>query len=223
MRGVLKVVSLVLVFLIVLPAIATARPTKKAPPKRSTGPVVYDVKKVDERWAMQDGAQLPVSVYSPVPNKQGELFPAIVFVHPWDIDKSLYDALAAQYASRGYVGVTYTVRGWFGSDGEINCIDPDCEVKDLSNIITLALQDTRFPIVKDSVGPVVGVIGYSMGGVHSFLIAPRQNPGPGDPGDPRVRAVVPMHGGADLLCSIYPKRGGQVVLSDDAAGRWLYR
>lgn len=91
--------------------------------------------------------------------KQGELFPAIVFVHPWDIDKSLYDALAVQYASRGYVGVTYTVRGWFGADGEINCIDPDCEVKDLNNIITLASQDTRFPIVKDSIGPFVGVMG----------------------------------------------------------------
>jgi putative CocE/NonD family hydrolase len=43
-----------------------------------------------------------------------------------------------------------------------------------------------------------------MGGVHTYLIAPRDKPRPGDPGDPRVRAVVPMHGGVDLLSPIYP-------------------
>lgn len=204
MRRSLKAVAAILVILIIFPAIASARPVTRAPARKASVTAAYDVKTVDERWSMSDGIKLPVSVYYPVQKKQGETFPVLVFVHPWDTDKSIYDALAAKYATRGYVGVTYTVRGWFAAEGSINCIDPDNELKDLSTIITLVGKDARFPVASDSIGPIVGVMGYSMGGVHAFLIAPRQNPRPGDPGDPRVRAVVPMHGGADLLTSIYP-------------------
>ncbi len=213
MRKSLKVVAIVLAILIIFSTVAFARPVKKAPP-RKTGTTAttattatttaYNVTKVDERWAMSDGVKLPVSVYWPVQKTQGETFPVVVFVHAWDTNKSIYDGLAPKYASKGYVGVTYTVRGWFAAEGTINCIDPDYEMKDLSTIITLVGQDARFPVAKDSIGPIVGVTGYSMGGVHSFLAAPRLNPRAGDPGDPRIRAVVPMHGGADLLTSIYP-------------------
>jgi putative CocE/NonD family hydrolase len=151
----------------------------------------YEVLKVEESCTMWDGMKLPVSVFYPQTVKQGESFPLIVFVHPWAMNKTLYDVAAKGYAARGYVCATYTVRGWFGAEGSISCIDPQYEMED-------------FPVLRDAKGPVVGVTGYSMGGVHSFLIAPRKNPLPGDPGDPRVRAVVPMHGGADLLFSLYP-------------------
>jgi putative CocE/NonD family hydrolase len=43
-----------------------------------------------------------------------------------------------------------------------------------------------------------------MGGCFSYLKAPRKNPLPGDPGDARIRAVVPMHGSFDMLFSLYP-------------------
>jgi putative CocE/NonD family hydrolase len=174
---------------------------------------VYAVREVEELWSMGDGAKLPVSVFLPVAERTGLAFPAVIFVHPWACDKTVFDRMAERYAGRGYIGVTYTVRGWYGTEGEIGCIDPEYEMKDLKHVITLLSEDTRFPVLQDDKGPVVGVTGYSMGGVHSYLIAPRRNPRSGDPGDRRVRAVVPMHGGADLLFSLYPNGGVKFLWS----------
>jgi putative CocE/NonD family hydrolase len=170
----------------------------------SSGQTTYKVRETKTSWTMSDGIKLPVSIYTPVTNNSGMRFPVIVFVHGWMCDKSMLDVKAREFAGRGYVTVTYTVRGWLGAGGTINAIDPDHEMKDLSTIITLVSRGTQFHVLKDSKGPVVGVTGYSMGGLHSYLIAHRKNPRQGDPGDRRVRAVVPMHGGVDLLTSLYP-------------------
>ncbi len=198
----LYLVLLLLIFLLTssLPTFAGQLPTEG---KKESSPS-YQVLEVEEYCTTWDGMKLPMTVFYPQTVKQGEGFPLIVFVHPWAMNKTLYDVTARDYAARGYVCATYTVRGWFGAEGSISCIDPQYEMKDLSSIITAVSDDKRFPVMRDAQGPVVGVTGYSMGGVHSFLIAPRKNPLPGDPGDPRVRAVVPMHGGADLLFSLYP-------------------
>ena len=162
---------------------------------------------------MRDGVTLPVSVHYPVPKQEGETFPAIIYVHAWDMDKSMGEWFAKDYAPKGYICVSPTMRGWFGAGGEVGCMDPDKDVRDLSDIITLLSEDKRFPLLKDAKGPVVGVTGYSMGGCFSYLIAPRENPRPGDPGDPRVRAVVPMHGYFDLLFSLYPNGAFKLFMS----------
>jgi len=64
--------------------------------------VTFKVKRVNAKWAMNDGAKLAVSVFSPVPKKIGQKFPVVIFIHPWLVDKTMYDTLAAQDASRGY-------------------------------------------------------------------------------------------------------------------------
>ena len=206
-----KILAVILVVLFLAPsAMAAGRPEGIKPAvKKAT--VTFKVKRVNEKWAMDDGARLTVSVFSPVPKKIGQKFPVVIFIHPWVTDKTMYDTLAAKYASRGYVGLTYTVRGWFKSEGQINSMDPDYEVKDLRRIITLVGRDRRFPVRKDAKGPVVGVTGYSMGGVHSYLIANRANPRPGDPCDPRVRAIAPMHGGLDMLTTNYPNGAAKLA------------
>ncbi len=211
-RCIRTVVGLILVILLVLPACgALARPVKKKkPPVRKTAVAsTYEVKVTTEKWAMPDGVKLPVSVFSPVPSTPGEKFPVVVFTHGWMLNKVMFESQALKYAKRGYVGVTYTVRGWGGAEGDIGCVGPDCEMKDLSSIITLVSEDPRFPVLKDARGPVVGSTGYSLGGLTSYLIAPRKNPRPGDPGDPRVRAVVPMHGATDLQYSLMPNGVGK--------------
>jgi len=106
---------------------------------------------------MSDGIKIPVSIYTPVTKNTKKRFPVIVFVHAWMVDKSMFDATAVKYASRGYVTVTYTVRGWFGAQGTINTMDPDLDMKDLSQIITLVSKGKRFPVLKNAKGPVVGV------------------------------------------------------------------
>ena len=208
--------SLALALLLVAGMGAGLSPAAEEPPPTGEGvprppasaPAPHEVQEVEEYWTMWDGIRLPVSIFYPVSGdgaeNQPETYPAIVFVHPWDCDKLVFDRMAEDYAKTGYVCVTYTVRGWYGAEGQIGCMDPAYEMRDLSHIITLVSEDRRFPVLWDARGPVVGVTGYSMGGCHAFLIAPRKDPRPGDPGDPRVRAVVPMHGGADLLFSLYP-------------------
>jgi len=199
------VLAWLLILTFVSGGMASARSAVASTTKQSAVPAgTYSVRHFDERWSMRDGVSLPVSIYYPVPKRPGESFPVVIFVHPWDMDRSTFRDQAASYASRGYIGVTFTVRGWFGAGGQIGCFDPDKEMKDLSAIITRVAGDRRLRVLKDSKGPVVGVTGYSMGACMTWLIAPRKNPRSGDPGDPRVRAVAPQHGGFDLLSSMYP-------------------
>jgi putative CocE/NonD family hydrolase len=167
-------------------------------------PGAYELEKIEEEWIMPDGVDLPVSIYYPAGVRADEEFPLIVVVHGWTLDRTMTEWAAEYYASRGYVCVAFTARGWFGAGGQVGCMDPENDIKDLSEIITLASRDERLPVLEDEKGPVVGVTGASMGGCFSYLIAPREDPRPGDPGDPRVRTVVPMHGSFDLLFSLYP-------------------
>jgi predicted acyl esterase len=173
------------------------------------------VERIDETWTMRDGVKLPVSVFYPggeaAEGSAAPAYPVIVFIHPWDCEKTFFEGAAGEYAAQGYVCVTFTVRGWFGSEGQVGTMDPAYEVRDISDIITLVSEDGRFPVLRDELGPVVGVMGYSMGGCLAYLISPRRDPRPGDPGDPRVRAVVPMHGGTDLVFSILPNGGAKAL------------
>ncbi len=164
----------------------------------------YEVARVCEDWTMWDGITLPVAVYYPAEPAPGETFPAILVVHGWTMDKAMAEWAAEYYASRGYVALAFTARGWFGAGGEVGCMDPEHEMRDVSCIIDLLARDERFPLLSDDKGPVVGITGASMGGCFSYLMAPRKDPRPGDPGDERIRAVIPMHGSFDLQFSLYP-------------------
>ncbi|MBC7253115.1 MAG: CocE/NonD family hydrolase [Actinobacteria bacterium] len=171
----------------------------------------YKVAKVTEDWTMWDGITIPVSVYYPEDAPAGERFPAIIFVHGWTLDKSMGEWGAEYFASRGYVGVAITARGWFGAGGDVGCMDPEHEMKDVSHVITLLGEDPRFPVLEDEKGPVVGITGASMGGCFSYLKSERKDPRPGDPGDPRIRAAVPMHGSFDLTFSLLPNGAGKML------------
>ena len=181
-------------------ALAAGDSGKSAPATSSE----YEVARITEDWTMWDGITLPVAVYYPADPAPGETFPAILVVHGWTMDKAMSEWAAEYYASRGYIALAFTARGWFGAGGEVGCMDPEHEMKDVSFIIDLLGQDERFPLLSDDKGPVVGITGASMGGCFSYLMAPRKDPRPGDPGDERIRAVVPMHGSFDLQFSLYP-------------------
>ena len=183
-------------------ALAPAATTTQA--ENETSPPAYEVEKITEDWTMWDGITLPVSVYYPDGADPAEAFPAIVLVHGWVMDKAMTEWAAEYHAARGYVCVAFTARGWFGAGGEVGCMDPENDMRDVSHIITLLSRDERFPLLQDDRGPVVGITGASMGGCFSYLAAPRKDPRPGDPGDSRIRAVVPMHGSFDMLFSLYP-------------------
>jgi putative CocE/NonD family hydrolase len=189
-------------------ALIPASPAIPATPPSEAG---LPVRVVEERWEVAPGITVPVAVY--FPDTGGEArYPLLVMVHPWGCDRTFWDRMAREFAAYGYVCATYTVRGWDGSDGQITVMAPENEIRDLSTIITLVGEDPRFPVLRDERGPITGVTGYSMGGCHAYLIAPRENPMEGDPGDTRVRAVVPLHGGADLVFSMFPYRTTKLLI-----------
>ncbi len=198
---------ILILFLIVLMAcfwMGTAAPAAVKNGESAPASPSYEVARISEDWTMWDGITLPVAVYYPAEPASGETFPAILVVHGWAMDKAMSEWAAEYYASRGYIALAFTARGWFGAGGEVGCMDPEHEMKDVSWIIDLLGQDERFPLLCDDKGPVVGITGASMGGCFSYLMAPRKDPRPGDPGDERIRAVVPMHGSFDLQFSLYP-------------------
>jgi hypothetical protein len=156
-------------------------PLEKPEQKALVSSNALQIKRVDEKWAMQDGIKLPVTVFFPVAEDSSQAFPMIVFVHPLGVDVLNYENQAREYATEGYVAVIYGVRGTFGAEGQFNMIDPAVDLPDMSRIITLASKGNRFPVLRDDRGPVVGVTGYSQGGVMSYLIASRKDPRQGDP------------------------------------------
>ena len=194
-----------LLTLLVLAGFGTAlAPAATAQVENDAAPTAYEVERITEDWTMRDGITLPVSIYYPASARSTEAFPAIILVHGWTTDRSMMEWAAEYHAARGYICVAFTARGWFGAGGDVGCMDPDLDIQDVSNIIDILCEDGRFPLLRDDKGPVVGITGASMGGCFSYLAAPREDPRPGDPGDPRIRAVVPMHGSFDMLFSLYP-------------------
>ncbi len=183
------------------------------PDKSLNSSSVYDFNEFDENWTMRDGTSIPLYIFSPIQKTEGETFPVVIMVNGWGVDKSMCLWDGQRFAKRGYITIAMTARGWFRAGGEIGCMNPDLEIKDISDVITLVSQDKRFAVLKDEKGPVVGVTGYSMGGCFTYLIAPRQDPRAGDPCDPRIRAVVPMHGSFDLLFSLYPNDCFKLLLT----------
>ncbi len=133
---------------------AIARNERRAGPgqKGLTFPNNFQIKRVDEKWAMQDGTKLPVSVFFPVTGDKTLTFPMIVFVHPLGVDILTYENQARKYAAKGYVAVIYGFGGSFGAEGQFNMIDAAIDLPDLSRVITRASQDLRFPVLWDKKG-----------------------------------------------------------------------
>ncbi len=198
------ILVLTLVMLLLLTSGVTALAETGTVSPAAEQATVYEVAQVTEDWTMWDGITLPVSVFYPSNAAPDEKFPAILVIHGWTLDKTMSEWAAKYYASRGYISVAFTARGWFGAGGEVGCMDPEKDMRDVSCLIDLLEADIRFPLLTDGKGAVAGITGASMGGCFSYMKAPRKDPRPGDPGDERLRAVIPMHGSFDLLFSLYP-------------------
>ncbi len=114
-------------------------------------------------------------------------FPGVIFPSSWGLNDLEYLAQASTLASRGYVVVSYTPRGWWASGGEINTAGP-YDVADLSKVVDWTIANT-------AVDPAhIGAAGISYGAGISLL---------GSAADPRIRAVAAMSGWTDLTYSLY--------------------
>ncbi|MER7581847.1 CocE/NonD family hydrolase [Kitasatospora sp. NPDC097691] len=140
---------------------------------------------------MNDGVVLKADVFTPAPGAPGAgpqgRHPLLVQPASWGQNDLEYVAQGRALAADGYVVVTYTVRGFWGSGGEVDVAGPK-DVADISTVIDWALAHT--PADPDR----IGMVGLSLGGGLTLL---------GAAFDPRIKAVASLSGWADLTDSLY--------------------
>jgi predicted acyl esterase len=117
-------------------------------------------------------------------------YPLIVLPTSWGFPQVEYLAQAQRLADSGYVVLSYNVRGFWQSGGEIDVAGPH-DVADALEVVDWALAHTPADARH------IGMAGVSYGAGISLLAAAH---------DPRVRAVASLSGWGDLIDSIYSGR-----------------
>ncbi|QOV34558.1 CocE/NonD family hydrolase [Streptomyces ferrugineus] len=136
------------------------------------------------------GTTLKANVVTPAGADGTHRYPLLVLPTSWGLPQVEYFAQAQKLANSGYVVVSYNVRGFWQSGGEIEVAGPP-DIADASRVIDWALTNT--PAESEH----VGMAGVSYGAGISLLTAAH---------DKRVRAVAALSGWADLIGSIYAGR-----------------
>lgn len=136
------------------------------------------------------GTILKANVITPAGAAGTRGFPLIVLPTSWGLPQVEYLVQAQKLANSGYVVVSYNVRGFWQSGGEIEVAGPP-DVADASKVIDWALANTPADAQK------VGMAGMSYGAGISLLAAAH---------DKRIKAVAALSGWADLIESIYSGR-----------------
>jgi predicted acyl esterase len=136
------------------------------------------------------GTVLKANVVTPAGADGSRRYPLLVMPTSWGLPQVEYLAQAQKLADSGYVVLTYNVRGFWQSGGEIEVAGPP-DVADASKVIDWALANTPADAQK------VGMAGVSYGAGISLLAAAH---------DKRIKAVSAMSGWADLIDSIYSGR-----------------
>jgi predicted acyl esterase len=113
--------------------------------------------------------------------------PAIVFINSWSLNDAEYLAQASGFARRGYVVLSYTTRGFWGSGGLIETAGPK-DIADVSTAVDWLLANTAADPAR------IGAAGISYGAGISLIAAAFE---------PRIRSVVAMSGWTDLVASLY--------------------
>ncbi|GAU70847.1 esterase [Streptomyces sp. NBRC 110611] len=140
---------------------------------------------------MKDGTVLKAHVFTPAPGTPGAgrdgRYPLVVQPASWGQNDLEYLAQGRKLAADGYVAVTYTVRGFWLSGGEVD-VAGSKDVSDISAVIDWALAHT--PADRQR----IGMIGLSLGGGLTLL---------GAAFDPRIKAVASLSGWGDLVDALY--------------------
>ncbi|MEU0409937.1 CocE/NonD family hydrolase [Streptomyces griseorubiginosus] len=136
------------------------------------------------------GTVLKANVVTPAGADGTRRYPLLVLPTSWGLPQVEYLAQAQKLANSGYIVVSYNVRGFWQSGGEIEVAGPP-DIADASKVIDWALANTP------SDAQHIGMTGVSYGAGISLITAAQ---------DKRVKAVAALSGWADLIDSIYSGR-----------------
>ncbi|MEV0178797.1 alpha/beta fold hydrolase [Streptomyces sp. NPDC050625] len=136
------------------------------------------------------GTTLKANVVTPADADASHSYPLIVLPTSWGLPQAEYLAQAQKLANSGYIVLTYNVRGFWQSGGQIEVAGPP-DIADASKVIDWALANTPADPRH------IGMAGVSYGAGISLLAAAH---------DKRIKAVAALSGWADLISSIYSGR-----------------
>ena len=121
--------------------------------------------------------------------------PAILIAHGFGGSKESVESEAKFFASKGFVVMTWSARGFGESTGQIEMNSIDSEVADTRTLITHLAKSKN--VILDAEGdPRVGIMGSSYGGANALLTASQ---------DPRIDAVISDISWSDLEQGLFPQ------------------
>ncbi len=121
--------------------------------------------------------------------------PAILIAHGFGGSKESVESEAKFFASKGFVVMTWSARGFGESTGQIEMNSIDSEVADTRALITHLAKSKN--VILDAEGdPRVGIMGSSYGGANALLTASQ---------DPRIDAVISDISWSDLEQGLFPQ------------------
>ncbi|MEU0805863.1 alpha/beta fold hydrolase [Streptomyces sp. NPDC005970] len=168
------------------PAAQAAAPPP--PPRAAAQSAASSVRFVDIPG--DGGVTLAANVVTPRGADGSQRLPLVVLPTSWALPQAEYLAQAQKLADSGYVVLSYNVRGFWQSGGEIETAGPP-DVADASKVIDWALANTPADPGR------IGMAGVSYGAGISLLASGF---------DKRIKAVAALSGWADLVGSIYSGR-----------------
>ena len=137
------------------------------------------------------GVSIDTSLY--IPSKTPA--PAILIAHGFGGSKDSVASDAQYFASKGYVVLTWTARGFGKSTGQISMNAQDGEVADTRALISY-LSKSRYVTQDKTDDPRVGIMGGSYGGANALLSASA---------DSRIDAVIADITWNDLGQDLFPQ------------------
>lgn len=174
--------------------------TSPAPPVAGTtvaNPGVNGVQDCEADWDTSQGTtSIAMTVFIP-PHSDSEKLPLILHSHGWGGARVKTPAAADPTASsntfvgiadmtqrlwrEGYIVISFDQRGWGGSTGEAQVIDPCYETVDAMAVVDWAIAN--LPVDTSDGDVVLGAIGGSYGGAYQMMLAAM---------DDRLDAIMPV-------------------------------
>ena len=137
------------------------------------------------------GVSIDTSLY--LPSKTPA--PAILIAHGFGGSKDSVASDAQYFASKGYVVLAWTARGFGKSTGQISMNAQDGEVADTRALVSF-LAKSKYVTQDKTDDPRVGIMGGSYGGANALLSASA---------DPRIDAVIADITWNDLSQGLFPQ------------------
>ncbi len=121
--------------------------------------------------------------------------PAVLIAHGFGGSKDSVTSEAQFFASKGYVVLTWTARGFGKSTGQISMNAIDAEVTDTRALIAY-LAKSKYVTQDKTADPRVGIMGTSYGGANALMTASV---------DPRIDAVIADITWSNLENALFPQ------------------